>query len=166
MSESTQGDPARARRVDPASMIATVGGLGFLPGAPATWTSLVVTLALGLIGAQPGLARFVVLAAIILATCVVAVWSAGRAEMRYGHDARCIVIDEVAGMLITAWLVPWDVLHLTAAFVLFRGFDVLKPPPAYQLQSLPGGWGVLMDDVAAGLYGLGVLFLARLLPGF
>ncbi len=166
MSDAPGSTRLRARRFDPASAIATAGGLGFLPGAPATWTSLVITIALGLIGAHPGLVRFTILAALIALVCAIAVWSAGRAELRYGHDARCIVIDEVAGMLITAWLVPWDVLHLAAAFVLFRGFDVLKPPPAYQLQSLPGGWGVLMDDIAAGLYALVVLFLAQQLPGF
>jgi phosphatidylglycerophosphatase A len=112
------------------------------------------------------MARFVVLGALILLLGLVAVVSAGRAEGRYGTDARCLVIDEVVGMLIAAWWMPWDALHLLAAFLLFRIFDVIKPPPAYQLQSLPGGMGVLMDDVAAGLYALGFGLLARLLPGF
>jgi len=158
--------PAAARRCDPACLLATAGGLGYFPFAPATFTSLVLTALLLWIGAAPGPSRFLILGGAILLLSAAGVWATGRAEKRYGHDARCLVLDEVAGMLIAAWLMPWDWPHLLAAFVLFRAFDVLKPPPVYQFQSFPGGWGVVMDDIGAGIYALGAGLLLRLLPGF
>ena len=97
---------------------------------------------------------------------VVGTWASDRAERRYGHDARCIVIDEVAGFWLSVLVVPWDLPHLAVAFFLFRAFDVLKPPPAYQLQSLRGGWGIMADDVAAGLYTLLFLWVAGLIFPF
>lgn len=81
-----------------------------------------------------------------------------RAETYYGHDARPIVIDEVAGMIVTFLLVPWPEaagerwILLLAGFVLFRIFDVAKPFPAGRAQLLPRGTGVMMDDVIAGIY--------------
>jgi phosphatidylglycerophosphatase A len=157
---------AGTRRFDLATAVATVGGLGFSPVVPATVTSFAVSLVLLWIGAEPTGVRHLVVGVILIGVCLVAVWSGTRVERRYGHDARCIVIDEAAGMLLSAFLVPWDLMHLGVAFVLFRAADVLKPPPAYQLQSLPGGLGVLMDDLAAAGYTLALLAAARLLPGF
>lgn len=82
----------------------------------------------------------------------VAVITSGKAEERYGKDARCIVIDEVAGMFISLCFLPRSALVFLLAFVGFRIFDVLKPFPAGRLQRLPGGWGVVADDVFAGIY--------------
>lgn len=86
--------------------------------------------------------------AVILA---LSVWSAGEAEKLLGHDARKIVIDEWAGMLIAFWLLPYSLTSYAIAFIAFRAFDVVKIPPARQCERLPGGWGVTMDDVAAGI---------------
>jgi phosphatidylglycerophosphatase A len=155
------------RRIDPAAAAATCLGLGFAPVAPGTVASLAVAVALRLIHAPPGAPRALLAIVALAGLGVVGVWSAGRAEARYGHDAHAIVIDEAAGMLLTALWVPWTTAPLAAAFVFFRAFDVLKPPPAYQLQSLRGGWGVMADDVAAGLYAMGLLAALRaLVPGF
>ncbi len=82
----------------------------------------------------------------------VAVWASGEAEHVYGHDARKINLDEVTGMLCTAALLPPGTWPLWVGFGLFRLFDVLKPFPANRAQSLPGGWGVVADDVVAGVY--------------
>jgi phosphatidylglycerophosphatase A len=156
-----------ARRFDPAAALATGLGIGFLPIAPATWMSLVVVIVMGWIHAPLTLVRAGVTLALILAVTLAGTWAAGRAERRYGHDAHCIVIDEVAGMLLTAFAVPWGWPHLAVAFFLFRALDILKPPPVYQLQSLPGGAGVMADDLAAGVYGVALLLLARaVIPGF
>jgi len=76
------------------------------------------------------------------------------------------VIDEVAGMMFSVLLVPRTLAVLASAFVLFRVFDVWKPFPAHQSQALPGGWGVVADDLIAGGYALIVLLLARALTGF
>jgi phosphatidylglycerophosphatase A len=72
------------------------------------------------------------------------------------------VLDEVIGYLVTVfWLRGPSVLALTLAFFVFRFFDIVKPPPARQLEALGGGDGILLDDVFSGLYGLGVVALAR-----
>ena len=78
------------------------------------------------------------------------VWSAGKAEQQLARkDASCIVIDEIAGILLAYLAVPISVLPLLVGFVLFRLFDIIKPLP--RLETLPGGWGVMLDDLLAGL---------------
>lgn len=83
---------------------------------------------------------------------VLSVWSAGRAETLFGHDAKKIVIDEWAGMFVSLMFLPyrWDVY--LAAFVFFRFYDVIKPYPAGRCEALPGGWGVTFDDIFAAIY--------------
>jgi phosphatidylglycerophosphatase A len=77
------------------------------------------------------------------------------------HDPGFVVIDEVAGQWIALLGSRADWRHALLALVLFRLFDITKPFPARQLESLPEGWGVVFDDVAAGLYALGVGWLLR-----
>lgn len=97
---------------------------------------------------------------------VAGVWSASRVErMLVRKDPGLIVIDEVAGMLLSVLLLPRSVLVLGTAFVLFRLFDVWKPFPANWSQSLAGGLGVMLDDLIAGLYTLIVVMGARALLG-
>jgi phosphatidylglycerophosphatase A len=69
-------------------------------------------------------------------------------------DPPIVVIDEVAGQLIALIAVPLAWKTFLAGFILFRGFDIVKPPPVRQLEALPGGIGIVLDDVAAGLYAL------------
>jgi phosphatidylglycerophosphatase A len=92
----------------------------------------------------------------ILAIAVIAgvgTWAAGRAERELGlKDPRPVVVDEVVGMLITLALVPWSVPAAIAGFLIFRAYDVGKPFPAGRLEGAPGGWGVMLDDMVAGLY--------------
>jgi phosphatidylglycerophosphatase A len=91
------------------------------------------------------------LAAASIVTFVLSIWSAGIAEKTYGHDARKIVIDEWAGMFISVIMVPFSLPNYIIAFVAFRVFDVAKIPPARQCEKLPGGLGITMDDVVAGI---------------
>jgi len=147
----------------PATVVATFFGVGFFPFAPATVASAVVAVLMVVAGTPPLLAR----AGLLALVTVLGTWAAGRTEARYGEDARCIVIDEVAGMLAAALLVEWDAVHAAGAFVLFRALDILKPPPAYQLETLRHGVGVMADDIVAGLYALLLLLAAGLLlPSF
>lgn len=128
--------------------IATGFGIGWLPLAPATWASLVVAFLLYYSARlEDG-----IFAGVIGGVIVVGIWAAGEAEKTLGHDAHAIVIDEVAGMLIAVWAIPlgtrpWAVLGI--AFVLFRIIDVWKPFPIRQSQRLPGGLGVMVDDILA-----------------
>jgi phosphatidylglycerophosphatase A len=77
-------------------------------------------------------------------------------------DPQMVVIDEVAGQSIALLLSPADWRHGLIALALFRLFDITKPFPVRQLENLPEGWGIVFDDVAAGLYALGVASLLRI----
>jgi len=75
-------------------------------------------------------------------------------------DPQFVVVDEVAGQLITLIAIPVSWKSLLLGFILFRGFDIVKPPPVRQLEHLPEGFGIVIDDVAAGLYALASMQLA------
>lgn len=79
------------------------------------------------------------------------VWLASEAEELFGHDSKKIVIDEWAGMMVAVLFLPHTLTAFLLAFGAFRLFDVVKLWPAAQLEKLPQGWGVTMDDVAAGV---------------
>lgn len=145
------------RRPGVAVWIATSGGAGYFPLAPGTAGSAVGLGIVAGIGALP-LARMVQQAAIagmVVALGALGVWAAGEAEKHFGKtDPGQVVIDEVVGQMITLLLWPgatWK--WLLAGFILFRFFDVLKPFPARRLEHTPGGWGIMLDDLAAGIYG-------------
>jgi phosphatidylglycerophosphatase A len=117
------------------------------------------------------------------------VWAAGRVAKHSGkHDPQFVVIDEVSGQWLTLMLgsvhaiyshsssggaiwsaadfslsgsVPLNWKYLLLGFILFRGFDIWKPPPVRQLESLPGGWGIMADDWAAAIYAAAGLWIAR-----
>ena len=136
--------------------IATALGAGYSPVAPGTCGTLVsVPLAYALAPLEVWQFGLVVVAVIALG-----IWAAERADHAWGtHDSGRIVIDEVAGYLATMTLVDrghW--VPLAVGFVVFRALDILKPPPIRWLdENLPGGWGVVLDDVAAGVLGMGIL---------
>jgi phosphatidylglycerophosphatase A len=103
---------------------------------------------------------------LVAATTIAGVWAASRVEPMYGHDSPKIVIDEVAGQMLTlAFASRSDSREvLTAAvlgFLLFRFFDILKPFPIRRLEHLHGGFGVVADDLGAGFYALVVLTLVE-----
>ncbi len=130
---------------------------GFLPKAPGTFGTVVAVLFYLLLHmAFSGWSYVAAVAIFILAACIVA----GRAERMWGQkDCQRIVIDEWAGFLTTMAAVTPTLFSVCAAFLLFRFFDVLKPFPIRYLERLPGGAGVVADDVGAGIYGCGVLHL-------
>jgi phosphatidylglycerophosphatase A len=95
----------------------------------------------------------------VLVIFFLGVWAAGQSEKFFGQtDPRSVVIDEVAGQMVAFLLFPhasWKLL--LAGFALFRIFDISKPFPAGRAERLPGGWGIMVDDVIAGAYALGAL---------
>ncbi|MCA1563621.1 MAG: phosphatidylglycerophosphatase A [Acidobacteria bacterium] len=129
---------------------ATAGYVGYFPIAPGTVGS---ALGLALYGALSPVRTPVVEIATIAALFAVGVWAGTVAERYFGGiDPGPVVIDEVAGMLITLAFVPVGLSGAVAAFFLFRLFDVLKPFPAAQFERLHGGLGVMADDAMAAVY--------------
>jgi phosphatidylglycerophosphatase A len=141
--------------------VATVGGVGYAPIAPGTVASAVTAIFLWLVPMSS--AGRVVFA---LGVTLAGTWAADVAERAMARkDPGAIVIDEVAGMALSVLLLPMTAVAVGVAFLLFRIFDVVKPYPCNALQRLPGGVGVMIDDVVAGLYALGVVLVARALFG-
>ena len=130
-------------------VISTWFGIGLIPFAPGTF---------GTLGSLPlifFLNNFgsIYKGAAVLIISVAAIWSAGRTERLAGkHDPHQIVIDEVAGFLLTMILLPISWFSLCSGFIFFRFFDILKPFPIKSAERLKGGFGIVIDDLIAGLY--------------
>lgn len=137
-----------------ALFIATAGGVGYVPVVPGTAGSL---LALAILWIVPFSALGLVLT--LLAIVVLGGWASGRAERLLGRkDPEVVVVDEVAGMFLSVVTLPRQLVLFLSAFVLFRLLDILKPFPAGRSQSLPGGIGVMLDDLIVGAYTLALLW--------
>jgi len=129
--------------------------IGYIPVASGTFATL---LAIALLYPLQSLnvARFpsgLIFAALVVGAIAAAIALSHLAERTYGEkDSHKIVVDEIVGLFVAMTFVPFHWPQVVAAFFLFRLFDVVKPPPIRRLQSLPGGWGVVADDILAGLY--------------
>lgn len=135
-----------------AELIATWFGSGYLPKAPGTWGSLAaLPFAWGILGFFPNPFFLLVASAVLLP---IGVWASGLHSKTLGtHDAGEIVVDEVVGQWIVLAVAPYSLMGWLVAFVLFRLFDVLKPWPISWIDKrVSGGWGIMLDDVAAGIF--------------
>ena len=155
----------------------TTFGLGYRRPASGTWGSLppiLVAAILLSLGLGPGEAPWVfypVLVAIVIVFSVVCVVRGDEAQARWGHDPSEVVADETAGQAIALLAFPAAgaadprvaIFLLAVAFFAFRFFDITKLEPANALQKLPSGWGVLLDDWAAGIYAGVAVLLAGML---
>ncbi len=145
-----------------ATLTATFFGVGRLRPAPGTWASAVTVLLWWIIAPwviPPAGQKWAALALTILAILVGIPAATRVARAAALKDPQFIVIDEVAGQLISLIGVPASWKSLLLGFILFRGFDILKPPPVRRLEHLPQGMGIVLDDVGAGLYALAVMHL-------
>lgn len=132
-----------------AKLIATFFYVGLIPIAPGTFGTLA---AIPLFYIISGLPLYLYLL-ITLVVIGVSVWASNIAEGIYGKtDPGQIVADEVAGYLVTMILIPPTAMNIIVGFILFRLFDIVKPPPVRSFERMHGGWGVVIDDVAAGVY--------------
>jgi phosphatidylglycerophosphatase A len=147
--------------------VATFFGAGFGKPGPGTWGSVATVLLWAayawLLHPTPQ-ALAIALGVAIIAVVAIGIPAATIVARESGRkDPQFVVIDEVAGQAITLLFCPFDWKHGLIAFILFRLFDITKPFPVRQLENLPEGWGIVFDDVAAGLYALGVASLLRVL---
>lgn len=151
---------AATRKDQVIKILATGFGSGLSPVAPGTAGTLVGVFICLISYPLAWPLRLV----FVIAICMISIYVAGRAEALFGKkDDQRIVIDEIAGLQVTILPVAVSGLHLCAAFVLFRIFDIWKPCPIGRLQNLPGGWGVVADDLGAGVYAGITLFLFEIL---
>ena len=140
------------------AFLATGFGSGLAPFAPGTAGTLVGVLICFAFIPLPWIVRLV----LVLALSVFSFYVADQAEKIYNKkDDQRIVIDEIIGFQITMLPVAINIFSVCTGFVLFRIFDVLKPFPIKNLQRLPGGWGVVVDDVVAGIYAGAILWLLK-----
>ena len=150
--------------------IATFFGAGFGKPGPGTWGSVATVLLWAAYAwfAHPSPhALLIALAILIVAALALGIPAATIVARQSGRkDPQIVVIDEVAGQAITLLFSPFDLRHALIALILFRAFDMTKPFPVRQLENLPEGWGIVLDDVAAGLYALGVASLLRVFLHF
>ncbi len=131
-----------------ARILATWFGIGYAPVAPGT----VATIA-GILIAY-GLRDFpFVYAGAVIACVGIGIWACQQVERELGEkDPGCVVIDEVGGVLIALWGLPISWPVAICGFFLFRAFDMFKIYPINRIEALPGGWGIMLDDVMAGVY--------------
>jgi phosphatidylglycerophosphatase A len=157
-------------------LVATGGGLGYAPVAPGTVGSLVgVAIFCGMqLIPSPSVRRWLGVV-ITLGLSLGGVWAASQAQRIFGvEDPPVVVVDEVAGQFVTLWLATALMLHqisfstagfvflLVSGFVLFRLLDIFKPYPIRRLEQLGGGWGIMADDLGAGIIaGLALHILYR-----
>jgi phosphatidylglycerophosphatase A len=142
-----------------ATLVATFFGAGRLRPGPGTWGSLAATLLWWLLAAQlPPSARVPIILLLIVLSTAIGIPAATLEARGCGKkDPQHVVIDEVAGQLVTLIACPILWKPLLAGFILFRAFDIVKPPPIRALEKLPEGTGIVVDDLGAGIYGLIVL---------
>jgi phosphatidylglycerophosphatase A len=148
-------------------------GLGRLPLAPGTWGSLLSAVAFGAVyySGGSGVAALVIMILFFVAGSIICVKFSDAAVAATGKaDPNEVVADEIAGQALTFMALPFffdsaslarQVITITVmGFFLFRLFDTIKPWPSYRLEELHGGWGILADDLMAGVYAGATLFIA------
>ncbi|HIL30513.1 MAG TPA: phosphatidylglycerophosphatase A [Dehalococcoidia bacterium] len=140
-----------------ASLMSRVGwamgtgiGIGLVPFAPATWASLVAVVIYGFSPLDQDSIGFFLLCGIGF---LVGIWACQTLITETDHDPKRAVLDEFAGMWITCLFLPKTSVWLALAFMVFRVLDIWKPWPIRKFEALPGGLGIMADDVAAGVVG-------------
>jgi phosphatidylglycerophosphatase A len=158
---SGQAKVAPPRTPQWAMLVATFFGIGHLRPGPGTWGSAAAVVLWAVVGhaLMPSLRTSAVIALAVLVALIGIPAATQVARYAGKKDPQFVVIDEVAGQLVALIAMPLAWKSFLAAFILFRVFDILKPPPVRQLESLPEGYGIVLDDIAAGLYALGGLHL-------
>jgi len=133
-------------------LLATWFGIGYIKGGGTMAAAVTCGLIWLLWPTTAGQSNWIFIAITILIT-LLGIWLGDKVEPFWGKDSYRVVIDEVAGMLVTMIWIPHNAWLLLTGFILFRFFDMVKPLGIRRLEDLPGGTGVMLDDVLAGVYG-------------
>ena len=148
--------------------LSTGWGIGFLPGAPGTYAAFAALIAWYILYlVLPVGALFPTTLALIVATTVIGAWTSRVMERYWGEDPRAVIIDEYIGSWIPALAAPVaDDCATTAllalfGFACFRIIDIFKPLGCRQMEKIPNGWGVMLDDALAGIYALVLTWALR-----
>jgi phosphatidylglycerophosphatase A len=144
-----------------ATLVATFFGVGNLRPGPGSWGSAAAAMIWFMLARWvPVNSHSAILACLIALAIALGIPAATRVARTSGtKDPQFVVIDEVAGQWIALLFAPMTWKTLLVGFILFRGFDIVKPPPVRQLERLPEGTGIVVDDVAAGVYALALMQL-------
>ena len=144
-----------------ATLVATFFGIGHLHPGPGTWGSAVTVVLWAAVAhlLSPSLQTPAAIALSLLIILIGIPAATRVARAAAAKDPQFVVIDEVAGQLIALIAVPVAWKTFLAGFILFRAFDIVKPPPVRQLEKLPDGTGIVLDDVAAGIFAFIVMHL-------
>lgn len=132
-------------------IIASIFGIGYIKGG-GTIAAAVTSVVIYFLWQYPLWQQPLPFTLLGIAITLIGVYVGNKVELYWGKDSYRVVIDEVAGMWVTMLFVPADWRFLLAGLLLFRIFDIWKPLYIKRTEALPGGWGVMMDDVLAGVY--------------
>lgn len=133
-----------------AKLISTCLGIGYIRKGAGTVAAFIGCIAWYFIQVRGVNALFDIITILVLT--IFGIWSASVVEIEWGKDNNRVVIDELLGMCISLFLIPAELKYIALAFVFFRFFDIVKPLYIRKAEALPGGWGVMADDVLAGIY--------------
>lgn len=124
-------------------------GIGFIQKGGGTVAAIIACIIwyFGVAKLEP-----VLIIVITIVVTIYGIWGGNKVERLWGKDSSKVVIDEVAGMMISLLFVPVTITNVLIALFLFRVFDITKPFFIRDLEKLPGGWGVMADDILAGIY--------------
>lgn len=143
-------------------LLTTCFGIGYMPFAPGTMATLFGLLIIALLQALPPWVYVLVIGILFL----IGLWGSEAIEKELGQkDPGVVVIDEVVGIMIALCFVKFNFATAFVGFFLFRAFDMFKIYPVNRCEALPGGWGIMLDDVMAGLYTNAALHLALFWAG-
>src|SRR5579871_1108595 len=131
-------------------LISSCLGIGYIPKGSGTVAALFCSVCWYFIFRNED--NYVLQVLITVSITVIGIFSAGKVEAGWGKDSSKVVIDEVAGMCVSLLIVPVQWKYIVTAFLLFRFFDIVKPLFIRRLEHLPGGFGVMADDLLAGIY--------------
>lgn len=133
-------------------LIATGVGIGYIEKGAGTAAALATCLFWYLFRFGSIHVSFLIPSMITIVIIGMGIWSSGKVERLWGKDHNRVVIDEIAGMCITLLFIPFSISYIIIGFILFRFFDIVKPLYIRRLEKLKGGWGVMADDMLAGVY--------------